>query len=317
MIKNESSSEIYGTAIKRTGMQYITELNSYKSEKVSAVTLGKFDALHRGHQKLIDKISEYAAKDMVSIVCAFDMGRQALLTGEEKRKHLEEQVDYLIACPFTKELREMEAEVFIREILADRFHAKHIVVGTDFRFGHGKRGDARMLAEYAGEYGYQLDVIEKERYQGEIISSTSVREALAEGNVERANILLGYPYRLSGNVQHGRQLGRKLGFPTMNVLPEKEKIMPRFGVYTCRILVDGIWYNGIGNIGVKPTIADGERPLAEVFAFDYAGDAYGKPATVEFCEFMRPEMKFASVEELKHQVDADIVKGEIYFTKVK
>lgn len=294
-------------------MQYITEMNSYQSKKPSAVTLGKFDALHRGHQKLIDKICGYADEDTVSIVCAFDMGQQVLLTGEEKKKQLEEQVDYLIACPFTKELREMEAERFIQKILLDQFRASYVVVGTDFRFGHKKRGDVQMLADFSEKYGYQLDVIEKERYQDKIISSTYIREILAQGNVAFANVLLGYFYQLSGEVKHGKKLGRSLGFPTMNLYPEEKKIMPRFGVYTCRICVDGIWYNGIGNVGVKPTVSEGERPLLEVFAFGYEGDAYGKRVTAEFCEFLRPERKFTSIEELKCQVDADIENGKKYF----
>lgn len=294
-------------------MQYITEISAYKNEKKSAVTLGKFDALHRGHQKLIDQIRGYTDDQTVSIVCAFDMGRASLLTNSEKRKKLETQVDYLIACPFTRELREMEAEAFIEEILIKRFHATHIVVGTDFRFGHGKRGDVKLLAQYAEVHGYHLDVIEKERYQGQMISSTYVRQCLSEGNVALANTLLGYDYAISGNVRHGMQLGRTLGFPTMNVIPENEKIMPRFGVYTCRIQVDGIWYDGIGNVGVKPTVAEGQRPLLEVYAFGYEGDAYGKPVTATFRQFVRPEKKFSSVEELKKQVDADIESGKEFF----
>lgn len=298
-------------------MEYMTEINSYKSKKASAVTLGKFDALHRGHQKLIQKVCEYADADTASIVCAFDMGRQALLTGEEKRQRLEKQVDYLIACPFTKELREMEAEAFIREILVKKFHASYVVVGTDFQFGYHKQGDVRLLSVCADTYGYQLDVIEKECYQGAVISSTYVREALSSGNVVLANELLGYPYRLCGRVQHGKQLGRRLGFPTMNVLPEAEKIIPRFGVYTCRICVDGVWYQGIGNAGVKPTVAEGARPLTEVFAFGYEGNAYGKTVVVEFCEFLRPEKKFSSIEELKCQVDEDIIRGKRFFAEEK
>ena len=145
-------------------MQYITEIDSYQSEQSSAVTLGKFDGLHRGHQKLIDKIREYASDDVKSIVCAFDMGKESLLTGEERKERLSSQVDCLIACPFTKEIREMEAEEFIRKILVERLHASHIVVGTDFHFGHGKRGDVKMLEEFAPICGYQLDVIEKEKY---------------------------------------------------------------------------------------------------------------------------------------------------------
>ena len=219
----------------------------------------------------------------------------------------------MIQCPFTKEIREMEAETFIEKILVNTLHASHIVVGTDFYFGHGKRGDAGMLAELAPKYGYRLDVVEKELYGDREISSTYVREALEEGDAMLANQLLGYPYHMTGIVEHGRQLGRTLGFPTMNIAPKERKIMPRFGVYTCRILVDGMWYHGIGNVGIKPTVTDEPRLLAEVFVFGYKGDAYGKEIMVEFCSFVRPETKFCSVEELKQQVDRDIQSGKAYF----
>lgn len=297
-------------------MQYITEIRSYHSEKRSAVTLGKFDGLHRGHQKLIDRIREYASADeeTESVVCAFDMGKDSLLTGRERRNRLSDQVDTLVACPFTQELREMEAEEFIRQVLAETFHAAYIVVGTDFRFGHEKRGDVLMLEKYAEVYGYHLDVIEKERHEGQVISSTSVRKALSAGNVELADTLLGYPYQISGKVEHGNRLGRTLGFPTMNVAPAEGKILPQFGVYVCSMQVGGRWFSGIGNIGVKPTVAKEFRVLVEAFAFDFDEDAYGNEITVEFKAFVRPEQKFHSVEELKSQVDADICFGRRYFS---
>lgn len=297
-------------------MRYITEIHSYQSEKCSAVTLGKFDGLHRGHQKLVDKIREYASEDVESIVCAFDMRRESLLTKEERKEKLSGQVDWLIDCPFTKELREMKAEDFIRKILVEKFHAVHIVVGTDFRFGYEARGDIGMLAKYAEVYGYKLDVIEKEKFGDREISSTYVKEAMAEGNVELVNNLLGYRYQMSGVVEHGKQLGRTLGFPTMNVAPEPGKIMPRFGVYACNIRIDGRQYHGIGNVGIKPTVAKEPRLLVEVFVFDFEDDAYGKMITVEFCAFERPETKFHSVEELKARVDADIEYGRRYFSGI-
>lgn len=294
-------------------MQYFTDMDSYQSERRSAVTLGKFDGLHRGHQMLVDKIREYAMNDRrKSIVCAFDMGRMSLLTKEERKDRLSDKIDCLIVCPFTKEIREMEAEDFIHRILADRLHAAHIVVGTDFRFGHGKRGDVRMLEKYAGPCGYHLDVIEKEKYGDREISSTYVKEAMAEGNMELVNTLLGYPYQVSGIVEHGKMLGRTLGFPTMNLAPAHDKIVPRFGVYACKVFVDGKWFCGVGNVGIKPTVAEDPRLLVEVFVFGYEGDAYGKKITVQFCSFERPEMKFQSVEELKAQVDADILFGKNY-----
>ena len=295
-------------------MQYITGIESHKWENRTVVTLGKFDGLHRGHQKLVDKIEEYGKNDgCESVLCAFDMGRDSLMTKKERRARLEGRIDWLVEYPFTRELREMEAEDFIREILWKRLRAAHIVVGTDFCFGHEKRGNADMLAAYAEKYGYTLDVIEKEKYRGRAVSSTYIKEALAQGSVTLAAELLGYPYEMSGVVEHGRQLGRTLGFPTMNIEPEPQKIMPRFGVYTCRVKIGGAWYPGIGNAGVKPTVTNENKRLLEIFAFGYEGNAYGREITAQFCEFERPEIKFHSVEELKSHVEGDIRFGKRYF----
>lgn len=294
-------------------MQYLNKFEAYKDVRSSAVTLGKFDGLHLGHQKLIEKVGEYQSKEVAGIVCAFDMGKASLLTDAQRRKRLEGKVDYLIACEFTKEIREMEAERFIEEILIKRLKAAHIVVGCDFCFGHGKRGNVELLKRYESEGGYRLDVIEKEQYQGRVISSTYIREELAKGNVGLAGELLGYPYMAEGVVEHGRRLGRRLGFPTMNLLWEENKIVPRFGVYACETLIDGAWRPGICNVGIKPTVTEEKKILTETHVFDYEGDFYGKEISVRFCEFERPEMKFSSVEELKAQVERDILYGRNYF----
>ena len=298
---------------KRVDMRYITGIESYSGRKKTAVTLGKFDGLHLGHQKLIDKIRSYASDGCQSVVCAFDMNRESLMTNRERREHLENEVDWLIDQPFTKELREMEAEKFIEDVLYGTLRAAHIVVGTDFNFGYGKRGNAQMLLEYAEKYGYTVDVIEKERYLGTVISSTYIKDALAQGDVKLAEHLLGYPYGLTGIVRHGKQLGRTLGFPTMNIEPEENKILPRFGVYACRVKIDGKWYDAVGNAGIKPTVTDEHRRLLEVFVYGYEGDAYGKEVTAQFCDFERPEAKFGSVEGLKDNVMQDMHYGERYF----
>ena len=294
-------------------MKYITGIQSYHGTKKTAVTMGKFDGLHRGHQKLVDKIREYASDDCESVLCAFDMHRDAIMTNRERREHLEGKIDWLIDCPFTKDLKNMEAEDFIRDILCGKLGAAHIAVGRDFVFGHDKRGSVKMLEAFAGEYGYTLDVLEKERYHDIVISSTYIRDALAQGDVELAEKLLGYPYELTGIVQHGQQLGRTLGFPTMNIEPEAQKIMPRYGVYACRVKIDGKWYNGVGNAGVKPTVTDERRRLLEVYVYGYEGDAYGKEVTARFCGFERPEVKFGSVEELREQVMKDMQYGIDFF----
>ena len=294
-------------------MQYIKGLDAFDGRNQTAVTLGKFDGLHRGHQKLLNRIIKYAQKeDCDSVVCAFDMDRDCLMTNEERRAFLEDKVDYLIEIPFTREMMEMEAEKFIDEILHKKLHASYIVVGTDFNFGHEKRGNHQMLEKYAAKYGYTVDVVEKAYYKDREISSTYIRELLLDGNVPLANKLLGYPYEITSVVEHGQQLGRTLGFPTMNLAPQEKKILPKYGVYACRVLVDGVWYGGVGNAGVKPTVAQEKRRLFEVYVYGYEGDAYGKTATVQILEFERPETKFHSVEELKDRVMKDMRYGEEY-----
>lgn len=311
-------------------MQYVKGITSYADsadyakQTPSAVTLGKFDGLHRGHQKLVDKVAELARQDeMTSIVCAFDMlplyerenlPQKILMTTDERQQNLKDKVDYLVDCPFTEAFSKMEAEDFIKDVLSGIFHAAYVVVGADFCFGHDKRGDVYMLAAYAKQFGYELIVLEKERYNGREISSTYIKEALKEGNMELADVLLGYPYAIKGMVEHGKKLGRTLGFPTCNVQPAKEKIMPPNGVYLGRVCVEGKWHNAITNIGVKPTVTNQKKLLAESFLFDYAGNAYGKSVVIELHQFRRPEEKFADIEEMKRCIDEDIAFGKAFLT---
>ena len=210
-------------------MQYIKGLKDYHDDSQTAVTLGKFDGVHRGHEKLVEKVIEYAdTAGVKSVVCAFDMlafskkhvdERCILMTKEEREDRLHDRVDYLVDCPFTREFSQVKAEDFIRDVLVETFHASYVVVGTDFTFGYKKRGDIHMLKEYEKVYGYHLVVIEKERYHDREISSTYIREVLNAGDIPLANTLLGYPYRVIGCVEHGKRLGRTLGFPTLNVAP--------------------------------------------------------------------------------------------------
>lgn len=304
-------------------MYDISGLNQYKSTKRSAVTLGKFDGLHRGHQKLVEKVRELSEeKDLESIVCAFDMQplferlrkpRKVLMTKKERREHLENRVDCLVNCPFTEEFSKIEAKDFIHSVLCGIFHAAFIVVGSDFHFGYEKKGDIHMLADYARQYDYQLIVIEKEKYRERVISSTYVKEALQRGDMQLVETLLGYPYTVSGVVEHGKKLGRTLGFPTLNVEPEAQKMMPPNGVYINRVKVDDAWYNAIGNVGVKPTVSRNSRVLIESFLFDYDGDAYEKAVEIELYKFLRPEQKFADISELKACIDRDIAYGRRFF----
>ncbi len=304
-------------------MDYIREIQAYQCEKESAVTLGKFDGLHRGHQKLIQKICEKKEKFHVkTIVFAFDMNpffrqkglvRKGITTNEERKERLSPVVDVLVECPFDERISTMTAEDFIEKILVQTFHAKYIVVGTDFRFGFEKKGDVAMLAAYAEKNGYELTVVSKEMFGNREISSTYIREELEKGHLENVNQMLGYPYTISGIVEHGKQLGRTLGFPTLNVHPSDEKMLPPKGVYMTNTFVDGRIYHGLGNVGFKPTVAEEHRMLIETFLFDYNGNAYGKEVRTQLLHYKRPEQKFDSVDELKAQIDTDIDYARDYF----
>lgn len=304
-------------------MDYIREIQAYQCEKESAVTLGKFDGLHRGHQKLIQKICEKKEKFHVkTIVFAFDMNpffrqkglvRKGITTNEERKECLSQVVDVLVECPFDERISTMTAEDFIEKILVQTFHAKYIVVGTDFRFGFEKKGDVAMLAAYAEKNGYELTVVSKEMFGNREISSTYIREELEKGHLENVNQMLGYPYTISGMVEHGKQLGRTLGFPTLNVHPSDEKMLPPKGVYMTNTFVDGQIYHGLGNVGFKPTVAEEHRMLIETFLFDYNGNAYGKEVRTQLLHYKRPEQKFDSVDELKAQIDTDIDYARDYF----
>ena len=296
-------------------MQYIRGLEHYDNARKTAVTFGKFDGLHKGHMTLVDTVKKLQDKDDVdSVVCAFDMDSPALLMlPQERQIHLEDEVDYLVDCPFTDEIRQMRAEDFIRNIIIATFHAAYVVVGTDFQFGYNKEGDIYMLDQYQERYGYRLIVLEKIRYENHIISSTYTKKILETGNMDLVGRLLGYSYGICGIVEHGHKLGRTLGFPTMNIAWPKRKIIPPRGVYLCRAYMDGFGYNGIANVGVRPTVSNEEKVWLETFLFDYEADAYGKEVMVELIEFVRPEQKFENKEELKARVDKDIASGRQYF----
>ena len=185
-------------------MKYVKGIEAYQDTRDSAITLGKFDGLHLGHELLVARVEEHQTQDgVVGIVFAFDMSPmlkklnkpyKMLLSNEEKAARLDGRVDYFIDCPFDENIASMEAEDFIEKVLVEKFHAKYIVVGTDFHFGHEKRGDYRMLQEYGKKYGFQVDVMEKKRYEGREISSTYIKELLTEGKKELADELLGYEY---------------------------------------------------------------------------------------------------------------------------
>lgn len=291
--------------------------------KNSAVSLGKFDGLHLGHRKLFEAIKKEKKNGLTAVVFSFLLPPGSLLenkevtliyTEEEKKALLEELgMDVLVSYPFDKVSLSMEPEEFIEEILVKKLDAKLIAVGSDFRFGHNRSGDVALLEKMAQKYGYQLEVFEKVTLEGDIVSSTRIREALTEGKMELAARLLGEPYSITGEVVHGRKLGRTIGMPTINIELSKEKALPPNGVYASLTEIDGKDYAGVTNIGVKPTVGAESFRLAETYIFDYSGNLYGKELKTNLYAFERSEQKFSSIEELKAQMEQDCMFGRKYF----
>lgn len=192
-------------APERNKMQYIRGIDQYKNENPAAITVGKFDGLHLGHEVLINRIIEHQKQDQVdAVVLAFDMSPfyekmnkdyKSLLTNQEKAERLDGRVDYFVDCPFDENISRIKAEDFIKDIFVGIFYAKYIVIGSDFRFGFNRLGDAEMLQRYSSVYGYEVEVMEKKKYEGREISSTFVKEEIGKGNVEMAEKLLGYAYK--------------------------------------------------------------------------------------------------------------------------
>ena len=306
-------------------MEYIKESISFTVKEPTVLSFGKFDGLHRGHELLMEYMAERKRErnDLRAVVFTFDIPpreqvqntKAQVLTTKKKKVKLFESVgiDYLIECPFTREIMCMEPEEFIDKIVT-ALNVKYMVVGTDFRFGHKRRGDYRMLQAFAEQYGYELKVVDKIQEEGRDISSTFVREEIAAGNMERANWLLGYEFFVEGTVLHGKKMGRSvLGIPTINLLPPEEKLLPLFGVYVTVTECQGKKYPGITNVGCKPTV-EGKRPAGvETHLFDVSEDFYGAQVKVMFLSRVREERKFNNLEILKAQMERDIQFGRDYF----
>lgn len=301
-------------------MNYVTGTTQFHTDGPSAVSLGKFDGLHRGHKKLIRRVLAQKEQGLLAVIFTFEKNPTRILSGlsalnimtnEERKGILEaEGIDELFECPFIPEVAHMEPEAFVEQVLVRELHAKFVAIGKDFRFGYQRRGDCELLAQMGDCLGFRVETIEKEESHGRDISSTYIREALHEGNLFLANELLGYRYFVSGEVLHGREIGRTLGLPTTNLQPSSDKLLPPNGVYLTRTILEEGGYYGITNIGYKPTVGGEIHKGVETYLFDFDGDLYGRHLKVEFLEFERPEQKFHSLEELKARILSDVYWGK-------
>ena len=288
----------------------------------TVVAVGKFDGEHRGHQKIIATMLTVAREQGLK-TAIFTFGtppaavvsgqrRPQILTNEERRERLHQAgIDYIVEYPFDAEIAAMDGEDFVREILLGAMRMRAIVGGEDLRFGKAGAVNAAKLKSLGERLHFSVYIIQKETEAGEEISSSLIREALAAGDMAKANTLLGMPYTAEGVVQHGNGIGNRiLGFPTINLLLPAGKLLPRRGVYqTETVLPDGRTFRSITNVGTNPSVEQdhlSHRLRLESFLLDFSGDLYGTRIRLRFLKFIRPEKKFASLTALKQQIMADL-----------
>ena len=285
--------------------------------------LGFFDGVHLGHQALLSACRDLAETlGCIPGTVTFEGHPDTLVTGNTPklintsadRCRLLEQygMQEIITIPFDRKLMAMPWQEFIEMLL--RRGAAGFVCGEDFRFGHRGEGTAQILAEYCRKKGLACTVVPEQTIRGIRISSTCIRRLLEEGSMEEATEFLGHPHILTGTVVTGRQLGRTMGIPTANVLIPEEVAVPKLGVYACRCCAEGKTYPAVTNIGSRPTVG-GHQIRAESWLLDFAGDLYGKTVTLEFYQFLRPETKFSSLEELEKEIRKNGEETRKFFEK--
>lgn len=299
-------------------MKIIEDITQIKGIRNPVVTSGTFDGVHVGHQKILKRVTDLAHKqngDSVVITYwphpRFVLGKgwgdlRLLTTFLEKATFLADQgIDYLIKIPFTREFSEMSSTKFIQDIIIDRIGTKKLVIGYDHKFGRNREGSFQFLQEHQSEFGFEIEEIPRLDIDDVGISSTKIRKALKAGQCEEAASFLGRVYSLKGIVIKGDQLGRTLGYPTANIyIAEEFKLIPSDGVYAVHVMVREKRYQGMLNIGIRPTVA-GTRMQIEVNLFDFDQDIYGQNIQVEFVKMLRNEMKFPSKEALAQQLYHD------------
>lgn len=290
----------------------------------SVVTIGKFFAVHRGHQALLRTTREEATRlGAQSVVFTFDRHpgevlqpgfTDPLLTTLEERLDLiaAEGIDVAVVAVLTPDFLGQEPEAFVRDVLVGRLGAVEVLASEAFRFGKAARGDFELLRALGPKLGFTAVSLPPVLEGDEWISSTRVAECVRAGEVAAVERLLGRPYAVAGSVQTGDQVGRQLGFPTANVAVDPARLLPADGVYTTRLSWDGGSQPAVANLGVRPT-RDGHRRLLEVHLLDWTGDLYGREVRVEFCDRLRAEQRFPDLNALKAQIARDVEAARAYF----
>lgn len=299
-------------------MKIYTDIDKFIKPGFAVVTVGTFDGLHRGHQKIIKRMKEIAAQNNgETVLVTFDPHPRLALhddsrnlkfinTVERKFNLLDKfGIDNLIIIPFTKEFAKTSSEDFVKQYLVDKVGVKELVIGYDHHFGSNREGHFENLISLGKKYGFGVEEIEAQYVNGIAVSSTKIRNALMEGKIEEANAMLGYDYSITGIVVEGNKIGRTIGFPTANIeIEDKYKLIAAGGVYACKVKWNGNIYKGMGNIGTRPTIGINGL-VTEVHILDFDEDIYGDEITIYFIDRIRDEIKFGSLDKLKEQLIKD------------
>jgi riboflavin kinase/FMN adenylyltransferase len=290
----------------------------------TVLTLGVFDGLHLGHQRIMQTVVERAkAVNAVATAITFDPHPRAVLLPESAPPLLQTLdqrlanfevlgIEQAIVIAFDREFAAQPAEDFLTNIVHDRLHAKEVYLGKGFAFGKNRGGNIDLLRKMSKELGFFANEVEEVTLRGKRISSSKIRRLLSEGRVNLVRRMLGRPYGVEGVIIRGNRRGHTIGFPTANLHPHN-RVIPKFGVYASATLVGGVWRRSITNIGVRPTFENQAEPSIETYLFDFDGDLYGDVLRVRFLHRIRDERKFSGIDELKSQIEKDSRRALNYF----
>ena len=294
----------------------------YDQIKESIVTIGTFDGVHLGHQKIINKLIGIANEERLqALVLTFfphprtivqeDASIKLINTIDEKAGLMKSYgVDHLVVKEFTKEFSRLTALEYVRDVLVNKLHVKHIIVGYDHHFGRNRTANINDLKEYGAFYGFKVTEIDAHEVGDVAVSSTKIRAALTKGDIITANHFLGYNFMLTGLVVKGQGLGKTIQFPTANLkIEESLKLIPKKGVYLVQSVIDAQLVYGMMNIGTNPTVSDADKISVEVFFFDFDQSIYGQVLIIQLLDRIRDEIKFPKIEDLKLQLESDSQKA--------
>lgn len=293
-------------------MRYINRLDEIDL-KNTALTIGKFEAIHKGHLELIKAIVNKKTVGLNSCVFTIKTNDISIYTDVERRYIFEKYgIDTLIELDFN-EIKDIEYDDFIKNILIDKLDINYLVCGDDFTFGKNKLGNSEILKKLLIEYGCVCDIYSKLYYDNEEISSTRIKNNILNGEIEKANDMLAASLFVYGNVVYGNQIGRSIEVPTANIRWDSNKLLPPFGVYASKIIIDSNEFFGISNIGIKPTINIGNQPLIETNIFNFDKNIYGKEIFVYLYKYIRKETCYSSINKLEMAIKEDIEKTKEFF----